>query len=138
MTKIKNIISAIDQAFIGMSQRKEKSAIVRLFEFDEPKSLVFPSQVYQAHFAKISLVRDRRKRCVRILYRSADEKNPEGRFKMFPWNTAMHEKSQFLRLLKLYRILPSEDEFLQARSLLNSMSCTTVESIIHGDVVAAN
>jgi len=130
MARTKTIMNAVDQAFHGMKQRKEKSVIVGLFPFNEPQSLAFPSGgIYQAHFAQVLLVRNTKKKTkqnfVKILYRSANKRNPKGRFETLSWNE-LKEKIGIVEFLKSHAILPSPKEFLEAKSLANTPSAANI------------
>lgn len=120
-------INIIDQAFEGMKQRNEESAIVRLF--DKTMQLTLPSGGIQlAHFVKIIFKRVQDQNIIKVLFR--DHNMHELLTFMTP-----EEKRIAVEFLLINDIMPTPQEILEAKSLVNSMSCSAVESMIHGDTV---
>ncbi len=118
-------IRIIDQAFAGMQLRQEKFAIVRTFP--DVQQIVLPSgDIKQAKDVRVDLViSEHNENYVRVFYH---ERHQE----ILPFS-ALEEKMFALNFLQKNAILPSSEKFLEARSLLNSISCTLTEAMIHGD-----
>jgi hypothetical protein len=118
-------IQVIEQAFEGMQSRQETFAIVRLFDYVQ--QITLPSAgIQQAYYVRVDLIVSQEKEnSIRILYR-------DRQFELLPFS---RPKEQIIAVecLRKNNVLPTAQEFLGARSLLNSMSCTATEILIHGD-----
>lgn len=104
-------IEAIDQAFLGMEQRNECFVIVRTFEVG---SIFLPAgdSVSTNNLVRIDLLRKYDVPTIRILY---DGNKQE----CFPFYSD-EEKEFVVEYLKHNNILPTLEEFLEARSLINT------------------
>lgn len=118
-------IKIIDQTFEGMKRKKETSIIIRLFE-NITQFIVPSGGVLQTNFAKIILVRVYNQNIINVLYRKNNIYEPL----IFMTH---EDKQAAVECLRMNKILPSAEEFINARSLLHSLSCTAVEGMIHGD-----
>lgn len=118
-------ITIIVKAFQEMQTRKETSAFVKKFEFTEPKTLMLHNRCFQANFVRISLLREKNKRFINLIYREGQRILLEVNFP--------DEQAIAWEYLQKNEIMPTAQEFLDARSLLNSISCEAVEHMIHGD-----
>ncbi len=107
-----NYLQIIENAFADMEQRKEDSIIVRLFE--NLNWITLPSGgIMQAHFAKIILYRNDDTCKIKILYRENDV------HEILPFMTH-EEKVIAVNMLVWNEIMPTPEEWQEAKSLLNS------------------
>ncbi|MCX6824055.1 MAG: hypothetical protein NT085_02920 [candidate division SR1 bacterium] len=101
----------IEQAFTGMQSRQEKFVIVRLF--DNVKDITLPvGGIQRAYYARIDLIIQKKSdKYVRILYRDKTQE-------LLPFST-IEKQLVAVECLRTNNILPTPQEFLDARSLLN-------------------
>jgi hypothetical protein len=121
------ITRIIDEAFEGMILRKEKMAIVRFIEFKEPRLISFPSADNQeVSSVSVRLIRERKMNLIKVMF--ASQQHESIRF-------LSHDDKKFaVEFLQKNRIMPTPCDFLDAKSLKNSLGCSTVENMFHGDV----
>jgi len=102
----------IEQTFAGMQSRQEHFIIVRLF--DNVKEITLPVGGIQcAYYARIDLIIQKNgDKYVRILYRDKTQE-------LLPFST-IKKQLIVVECLRTNNILPTSQEFLDARSLLNT------------------
>ena len=102
----------IEQAFAGMQSRKETFVIVRLF--DNVKKITLPiGGVQHAYYARIDLIiQENNDTYIKILYRDKIQE-------LLPFST-VEQQILAVECLRINAILPTAQEFLDARSLLNT------------------
>jgi hypothetical protein len=108
-----NMINIIEQAFNNMKERKETFAFVKLFSFDTPKTIILPrGEKLRANYIRILLIRnDVQENLIKFFYR-------DKRSKLFMLRS-LEEKQIAVDFFKANDILPNEQEFSEACSLLN-------------------
>ena len=115
-----NTIKAIEKAFTEMLERKEESVIVKFFP--DVRELIIPDQYLCLHpkrfmeckFVNIILLREKPYKYIKIFYK-------EKTALKLPFQVSSERKTLF-SFLKSNNILPTEQEFLEAKSLMNSSS----------------
>jgi len=121
-------INIIDQAFECMEKRNEESLIIRLF--DKTMQLTLPSGGIQfAHFVKIIFKRVHDQHAIKVLFRD------NNMHELLAFNTH-EEKRIVVEFLLLNDIMPTPQEIMEAKSLKNCMSCSTIEHMIHGNTTS--
>ncbi|MEI6672624.1 MAG: hypothetical protein WCL02_04775 [bacterium] len=111
-------IKIVDRAFQGMILRNETQVTVRLFS--HLTSITLPSGgIQQTLSVKIILVCDHQKKSIKLLYR---DKNIH---ELLSFMTDI-EKEYAIVYLKSNRILPTQEEFLEAKSLLNTLGAAAI------------
>ena len=104
-------IETFDSAFLGMIERGEDFVIVKNYPTAEIITLPLLSKV-NAEYRRIDLVIKNKKNGIRLLY--ADGKNHTFAF------STEEEKHIAVECLNTNNILPTVEEILQARSLMNT------------------
>lgn len=111
-------IKIVDRAFQGMILRNETQVIVCLFS-NIPFITLPSGGIQQTPFVKIILVCDHQKKSIKILYRN---KNVH---KLLPFMTDT-EKEYAISYLKSNKILPTQEEFFEAKSLLHTLGAAAI------------
>lgn len=108
----------IGQTFMGMQSRKERFVIIRLF--DNIKEITLPvGGIQHAYYVRIDLIiQNNNDKYVRILYRDKTQE-------LLPFSTP-EEQIIAIDCLRSNDILPTSQEFLEARSLLNTIGIQNV------------
>jgi len=115
--RVSSHISIINKAFDGMKERNEKFVIVCLW--DKLSTITLPSGgILQTDFVRVDLMRQKEKNSIRVFYR-------HGAYELFPF-THYREKQLAIHFLRKNNILPTEEEFLAARSLSNTSGIENV------------
>lgn len=102
----------IKQAFVGMQSRQEHFVIVRLF--DDIKKITLPvGGIQHTYYARIDLIiQENNDTYIKILYRDKTQE-------LLPFST-LTEQILAVECLCTNAILPTAQEFLDARSLFNT------------------
>jgi hypothetical protein len=109
--KTLDYIPIIEKAFEGMKQRKEKLVIVRLFEHLEQITLS-SGNIMQVSSVQISMLCENNTHKIKVLY-------PENTIhELLPF-VSDTEKVDAVLMLRKNNIMPTFDEWKQARSLAN-------------------
>ena len=107
-----NVIAIIEASFVGMKKRQEEFVIVRLFDAPQEITLLTRS-VQQVDYARVDLLCKDDVDVVRVLYGIDLHES-------LVFSTT-EEKRLAVNFLYDNNILPTEKEFLEARSLLNTL-----------------
>lgn len=120
--KTSEFVNIIDRAFDGMIKRNEETVIVHCFT--DVQQLVFtPEKTVSCAFAKIIMRRlVNQVRIIKVLY--GDNNIHEALF-----FTTDEEKKIAVKTLLLNNIMPTPEEWSEAKSLMNSITNTEAQII---------
>lgn len=111
--KMKNkeaFIEIFDTAFAGMIKREETFVIVKSYSIIS--TLTLPEGKVNAQYGRVDLIINEGKHHIRVLY-------DNGKSHIFPFSTVT-EKENAVAYLHINNILPTKEEILEAKSLLNT------------------
>lgn len=126
--KTSEFVNIIDRAFDGMIERKEETVIVHYFT-DVQKIVFTTEKVVICEFAKIIMrCLVNQVRVIKVLY--GDNDTHEILF-----FTTDEEKNIAVKTLMLNNIMPTPEEWSEAKSLMNSITSNEAKIIAGCDVL---